>query len=116
METAEEPTKDDWQVCSDAVNIMESLITMGLVSDTSGLLDDAVEALAMAGKRSLEGGRIRLDGKGIFAVRSILEDYAEVIKQLPARSMISAHRKTERRIREINSNRAQKHDVEIVKL
>ena len=116
LETAPEPTTEDWRVCSDAVNLMETLVAMRAVEDSSGLLMDAVTALAMAGRRHVAGGHIRLDAQGIQAVRSILEDYATVIEQLPARTMLQAHRLTEKRIHEILQGRRRPHDVEIIDL
>ena len=116
IETSPAPTTDDWRVCSDAVNLMETLIAMKVVEDSTGLLMDAITALAMAGRRHMTGGNIRLDAQGIHAVRAVLEDYAAVIQQVPARTMLQAHRKTEHRIHEILQGRRKPHDVEIVNL
>lgn len=111
MESAPEPTRDDWAVCSDAVNLMETLIEGGRVADTNNLLFDAMKALAEAGQRSFAGHPIRLDGKGIQAVRAILEDYAMVLESLPARTMIHCHRLTEQRLQSILRGRKMAHDV-----
>lgn len=116
IEKAAEPTTDDWRVCSDAVNLMETLVDMYVVEDSSGLLQDAITALAMAGKRHTAGNAIRLDAKGIQAIRAVLEDYASVIEQVSARTMIHCHRLTERRIREILLGRKRPHDIEIINL
>lgn len=128
IELAPEPTKNDWRVCSDAVNLMETLIVTNdgwwpdcdgepiRVEDTQGLLKDAIAALAMAGKRNLDGKHIRLDGQGIGAVRGILEDYQTVLETLPARVVVRAHRLTEKRLHEILRGRTQPHDVEIIDL
>lgn len=116
MENGATPTTDDWRVCSDAVNLMETLVMMGVVEDTSGLLMDAITGLALAGKRYTKGNAIRLDALGMQAVRAVLEDYASMLEQLPARTMVQCHRLTERRIREILIGRKQPHDVEIVDL
>lgn len=116
METGATPTTDDWRVCSDAVNLMETLVSMGVVEDTSGLLMDAITAMAMAGKRHMKGNAIRLDALGIQAVRAVLEDYASMLDQLPARTMVRCHRLTERRIREVLAGTRQPHDVEVVDL
>lgn len=116
IELAASPTTDDWRVCSDAVNLMETLIGMGEVDDSSGLLIDAITALALAGRRHMSGAEIRLDAAGIHAVRAILEDYAAVLEQLPARTMVSCHRKTERRLREILAGKKLPHDVEVINL
>lgn len=126
IEQAPEPTTDDWRVCSDAVNLMETLTTCGPwldcsgrqvdVADESGLLTDAITALAMAGKRHRAGGHIRLDAPGILAVRSILEDYAAILEVLPERQMIRAHRLTEKRISEILTGQRRPHDAEVIDL
>lgn len=126
MEKAPEPTTDDWRVVSDAVNIMETLVNNGpwldcdgdpvQIGDSRGLLQDAVTAMAMAGKRHRAGGNIRLDGSGIQSVRAVLEDYAGLLAVLPARTMIKAHRETERRIHEILMGKKKAHDVEVMDL
>jgi hypothetical protein len=126
IETGESPSPQDWRMCSDAVNIMETLVTQGVWKDCEGddvqitdadrLIPDAIAALAMAGKRSLDGKHIRLDGPGIKAVRAILEDYETMLNNLSARSVIRAHRLTERRIQEILRGRGKKHDVSVTAL
>lgn len=108
------PTTDDWRVCSDAVNLMETLVVeMRVCEDASGLINDAVTALAVAGKRHRATGTIRMDAAGIQAVRAVLEDYAEVIDALPARTMMKCHRLTERRNHKIIQGKKQAHDVEV---
>ena len=116
IETGDCPTTDDWRLCSDAVNLMETFVVMGKVQDTSGLLMDAITALAMAGKRHLGGAQIRLDGPGIQAVRAVLEDYDAVLEALPARTVMACHRTTEQRLQKILAGKRQPHDVEIVSL
>ena len=113
LETSDEPTKDDWAVCSDAVNLMETLIEGGRVVDENNLLFDAIRALAEAGQRSFAGKSIRLNGAGIQAVRAILEDYSMVLESLPARTMIHCHRLTEKRLYQIMKGKTQAHDVSI---
>lgn len=105
IERAPAPSTEDWRLCADAVNMLETLVTpapegCGALQDPGGLLADAVAALAQAGQRHQAiGAPIRLNAAGIHAVRAILEDYAGAIDQLPARTMIQAHRLTEARIR-----------------
>jgi hypothetical protein len=147
MEKAPVPTADDWRVVSDAVNIMETLVTSGSffkmevdpetgearqvpipghwhdcngepveITDASGLLPDAVTAMALAGKRHKTGNNIRLDGSGIQAVRGVLADYGDLLEVLPARTMIKAHRETERRLYEIRAGKKKSHDVTVMDL
>ena len=51
----EQPTKDDWRVLCDAVNMVDTLVAKGVAEDKDGLLQDATMALATAAKRSLSG-------------------------------------------------------------
>lgn len=115
LETAIEPTRDDWAVCSDAINLMETLIDGGRVVDTQNLLFDASQAMAEAGQRSFVGKPIRLSGVGIQAVRAVLEDYAMALEELPARTMIHCHRLTEQRLRKILAGHPQAHDIQLTK-
>ena len=117
LETSPEPSTEDWRLCSDAVNLMETLVMeMKVCEDTTGLLMDAITALAKAGQRHMAGGPIRLDGAGIQAVRAVLSDYADVLEVLPARTMVRCHRLTEKRIHDILQGRLRPHDVEITRL
>jgi uncharacterized protein YyaL (SSP411 family) len=116
IETSPAPSTDDWRVCSDAVNLMETLVNMGIVEDSSGLLSDAVTALAMAGKRYETNGVIRFDAKGIQSVRAVLEDYASVLAVLPHRTMMQCHRATELRIRKIVRGKLPSGNVEVISL
>lgn len=117
LEKDPQPSTNDWRVCSDAVNLMETLVDMGVCQDASGLLHDAVAALALAGARHIEEGKpIRLNGQGMWAIRSVLEDYAQVLEQIPHRTALEAHRRTERRIHEIHTGKRRPHDVEVMAL
>jgi len=116
LETADSPDTEDWRVVSDAVNMLETLVLdMQVCEDASGLLQDAIRGLALAGQRhKREGKPIRLDGPGIQAVRTVLANYSELLDVLPARTMIRCHRLTEKRIHAILDGRKQPHDVEVV--
>ena len=114
LETGAVPGREDWAVCSDAVNLLETLIKQGEVEDTQGLLSDAITALAQACTRHKAGQTLRLSGVGMQAVRAVLEDYAAVMAVLPARVMIRCHRLTERRIRDILQGRRMAHDVQVM--
>jgi hypothetical protein len=101
---------------SDALNMLETLVVdMQVCEDKSGLLQDAMRALAEAGQRNKrEGKPIRLDGQGIQAVRAMLANYSELLEILPARIMYRCHRLTEKRLIEILEGKKRSYDVEIV--
>ena len=83
------------------------------MEDETGLLIDAITAMAKCGQRHTAGGKIRLDGPGIAALKAIVESYEDAISAMPERSMIKCHRLTERRMQEILQGRKQAHDVEL---
>ncbi len=112
----ERPSTDDWRVCSDAVNLLETLVSMGELEDGSGLLADAVAALAKAGQRHMAGGPLRLDAQGLQAVKAVLDDYAGALEALSHRTMIVAHRATEKRISALLRGQARPSDVVLVKI
>jgi hypothetical protein len=115
LEQGEDPQPNDWRLVSDAINLVETLVQeMKVCEDGSGLLMDAITAMAKAGKRSKAGQSLRLDGEGIVAVRSILSDYAELIDMLPARVMVRCHRLTEKRLHEILDGKRGPHDIELM--
>ena len=111
LEQSEVPTFQDWISCSDAVNMMEMLVEMGVCNDASGLLDDAIKALAEAGERYKTHKVLRLNGEGIAAIRAVLEDYAESIRTLPARTMLQCHIKTEARLRDLLAGKGRESDI-----
>jgi hypothetical protein len=117
IEKEPEPTLEDWQACSDAINMTETLVLeMRVCEDRSGLLQDCINAMALAGKRYLAGASIRLDGAGIQAVRAVVEDFAYLITTLPHRTMVTCHRLTEKRIHRILNGQSQPHDKTVVAL
>ena len=114
---APNPTVNDWRIVSDAVNMMETLVReLHLCEDAHGLLDDAVEGLAHAGRRYKAHNVIRLDARGLLACRFVLRDYEETLQALPHRAMLQCHRLTEKRIRAIASGKRQAHDIEVMDL
>lgn len=101
LERDVEPHVDAWRDMSDAVNILESLVEMGIVSDDGDQITAAKNAMGQAGARHLESGALRLSGEGIQVMRGLLEDYGTVVQALTERQFVSACRRTERRVRQI---------------
>ena len=117
LESATEPTVNDWHLVADGYNMMETLVLeMKVCVDACGLLQDASRAMYLAGQKHLAGGSLRLAGDGAKAVRAVVEDYAEVIAQVPHRLMIKCHRLTEKRVQRIKTGQPQPHDQKVVAL
>lgn len=97
--TALAPTSLDWRCCAMIGNIMEVLLELEIVQDPDKLLQDAFQALrAAAGRNIAKGLAIRLDGPGMASVRTLIEQYGEILAAAPHRTIINAYRQTERRM------------------
>lgn len=83
-----ESTVMDIAVLATAVDLMNTLCDMGHLQDTDKALEDAMVALMQDSFNEIE----------IRMFEGILEDYEMVMDNLPARTMITAHRLTEKRI------------------
>jgi len=83
-----EPSVRDTAVLATAVDLMLTLCDMGYLEDTDKSLEDAMVALMQDNFNDIE--------TKLF--EGILEDYEMVMKNIPARIMIMAHRATEKRL------------------
>ena len=101
-----------WNALSEMVNIMQTLVLQGLCEDASGLVEDAVEALANAGRCHLDGAAMQLNPSEQSSVRAIAADFIEVTQVIPHREMVRCHRATQIRIDTFRKNR----DAEIIDL
>lgn len=78
----------DIAVLATAVDLMTTLCDMGYLQDAEKALEDAMTALMHDSFNDIE----------IRMFEGILEDYQMVMDSLPARTMIAAHRATEKRL------------------
>lgn len=116
IEQGDAPTTEDWRILTDTMNLLETLVVQGTAADDRGLVMDGVNALALAARRHVAGGPLRLDGAGMAAARAALLDYTELLALLPERVIVQCHRDTEIRIRAIRAGKRQAHDVEVVEI
>ena len=82
------PSVRDIAVLSTAVDLMNTLCDMGFLEDNQKALEDAMIALMQDSFNDIE----------MRMFEGILEDYQMVMDNLPARTMITAHRATEKRL------------------
>ena len=78
----------DIAVLSTAVDLMNTLCDMGHIEDNEKALEDAMIALMQDNLNDIE----------VRMFEGILEDYQMVMDNLSARTMIAAHRETEKRL------------------
>jgi hypothetical protein len=82
------PSVKDIEALSTAVDLMNTLCDMGFIEDNEKALEDAMIALMQDNLNDIE----------VRMFEGILEDYQMVMDNLPARTMIAAHRQTEKRL------------------
>jgi len=82
------PSVQDIAALSTAVDLMNTLCDMGHLEDKEKALEDAMIALMHENLNDIE----------VRMFEGILEDYQMVMDNLPARTMITAHRATEKRL------------------
>jgi hypothetical protein len=115
MTTDEQPTVEDWRVCCDAVNAMETIVKKEWATDEHGLQPDALLAMALAGQRLMDGKPLRLDEVGATAMRHLIVDYEACMAGLSEKSMRIVFNETDRRTHDlrhgINRN---PHDTHVV--
>lgn len=98
IEQDEKPTDQQWKILADCVMMTETLVREMKICEDSGLLQEAIDAMNASAVRYLKGGAVRLDGKGIQAMRAISEDFVDLLKALPHRTWVRCHRLTEKRV------------------
>lgn len=111
IERAPSPTEADWRILSDVVNLMETMLAHGIVTDEEGIKERGKAAMAIAGARYLEGKRMGFDGAGIQAMRALIADMGEIMAQLPHREIVKVHIATEKRISELVRGKKKPGDV-----
>ena len=111
IERAPAPNEQDWRILSDVVNLMETMLEHGIVTDEDGIKERGKAAMAVAGARYLEGKRMGFTGEGIRAMRALVADMGEIMAQLPHREIVKIHVATERRLAEILRGKKRAGDV-----
>lgn len=111
MEKDAAPTPEDWRILSDAVNLTKAMLENGMVTDESGTYESALEAMAVAGARYLEGKRMGFSGTGIQAMRALVSDMADLMAVVSHRDMLKVHNAAAKRVYEVLRGKTRPGDV-----
>lgn len=101
MQHADGVQIDGWGAVSEAINILAAMGELGMITDATGEIDRAKNAMGEAGERYHKTGALRLSGAGLQTVRQLLEDYEDVVRGLTERQFLQACRHATKRIGEI---------------
>lgn len=111
------PGAVEWRDLADACNLVEALtLHMGRLVPDEVLpsVAAAVQSMKEAAHRYSDGGALRLDARGLEALRDVLAIYEQCLEGLTEREIEQARAETERRILAIR--RSKKPSSEIVEL
>jgi hypothetical protein len=102
------PSSEDWQALSDAINTVETLARTEKLpkSETMVFVNKAVEAMVHAANRHKAGGAMRFDGAGLQAVRDVVSIYEQAMSQLSALTMGRAQMQTQEAINKLIKNKS----------
>jgi hypothetical protein len=114
LAAGESPTASEWRSLADAINTVETLVTMRELSHDEVMpsVDLAIQAMAAAVKAARAGEGMQLHGGGLDAVRDVVGIYEQALEALPGLVMSRARALTEKRIRDYRLKGAT--DVEVV--
>ncbi len=114
MRSPETASITAWSLCCMVGNVLETMLQQGLVADPDGLLGDAFDALKRATQATrAPGDPVVLPAADFPVVSGMVDDWAAIIMNAPARDVIRAFRATDRRIRDIEAGRLQPHDYTV---
>jgi hypothetical protein len=109
-----QPGPDAWRDLSDAINTVETLAMHLGKLDPAEVMPDvqaAIESMVAAAKRHHAGLPMRMDGRGLAALRAVLDVYDQCLEGLTEREMAQAQAETQRRVNAIARNPKPSHHV-----
>lgn len=125
LEKGERPTLNDVGHIGDAVNMLDTITNMRF-NETAKDFDAiefpaedrraAVHAVARCVIRGREMGTYRFDAIGLIAIREVIDFYTDLIKVIPARVFIKAHRLTIKAVEDALSGKLKSKDIELVEV
>lgn len=93
-----EMTTENWNFLVDIQNQMQTMVLLGVCADTDDLIVDANLALTAAERVWREEKKITFTLDQALAIRSLADDFVEVVKTISHRQMLQFHRITQARI------------------
>jgi hypothetical protein len=112
--TGSAPTVEELKDLSDVINVCETLVqSMGRMDgkEVGPLVEEGVEAIVEAAGRYRAGKAIRMSGKGLEAVRVLIDIYGQCLERLSEQEMTMATEITCRRLEQIQRQRRPSADV-----
>lgn len=107
---AEKPSVNAWGDLCDAMNLLQSMAELGWVVDPNGALDASKAALLSCYTHAKKQGVIRLDAQYIGGLKNLIEQMGEILEMITEREFLTAIKRTEIRIAEINRGKVKKGD------
>ena len=104
MRAGDHPGEEEWRSLSDAINCIETL-TLGqkklCAAEVMPIVNDAIAAMVQAARRFKEGQGMRMDARGMEALRDVIAMYETCLDTFTSREMSLAQAETQRRVNEL---------------
>ena len=98
MATQETSSAQAWRFLGDAINLMHTLVINGICADPDDAIQDSVDVMKAAGQSYIDNKPMHLTEDELAKVRGVTDDFLSVIDQIPYRTFVQCHRKTEVRV------------------
>lgn len=92
------PGRDEWSAVTSAMNLVDTVAVQGRVILPLGVIEDAEEAMKAAAARHKAGKGLRLDGRGLQAVREVLGVYLWLLENWTESEILTAAKDTQDRM------------------
>ena len=105
-----EPDIENWRTLADVINLLTTLVEdMDVLEDSEKIIQQAKDVI----RQAFESGNRSLSAIDSGIIHALVESLEEAVQTLPARTVIRAHRLTEKRVQSILNGHRQHGDIVI---
>jgi len=105
-----EPDIENWRTLADVINLLTTLVEdMDVLEDSERIIQQAKDVI----RKAFESNNRSLSVVDSGIIHALVESLEEAVQTLPARTVIRAHRLTEKRVQSILNGNRQHGDIVI---
>ena len=111
MATARTPSVQSWRDLTDMHNFLQSLVEMGWAEDEGEHINDTKGALLQAAQAFEGNGKLRLTGPNLAQLRTCIDQFTDLTKELSEHSYWQTVSHVKRRIEKLRRGAKRKGDI-----
>jgi hypothetical protein len=105
-----EPDIENWRTLADVINLLSTLVEdMDVLEDTENTIQRAKDVI----RKAFESNNRSLTAVDSGIIHALVASLEEAVQKLPERTVIKAHRLTEKRVQSILNGNRQHGDIVI---